>query len=395
MENKDYLKQLLDKYLDNTATASEMQALFAALQSDDSSRQDWEELLMPVFKTAKPIENYRPEEWEPVVQTVLNDKGYTAQPAKRIKLFTMPRVAAAAAVVLVGTTLIFFLNRKEAVTGKPAIARQDVAPAGDRAMLTLADGRTVLLDSAANGILAQQGNTTITKSADGSVSYEAGAGNAAGMAFNTLSTPRGGKYKITLPDGTLVWLNAATTLRYPVRFAANERKVEVNGEAFFDVAGNARAPFTVVSEGQEVRVLGTQFNLNAYADEADTRTTLLSGSVMIKQRKAAGTASAILKPGQQSQVSAAGLKMDEQADIEQVVAWKNGQLSMQNLDIKAVMRQISRWYDVDVIFEGPLPVNRFGGLLDQQLYLSNIMEVLREKGIQCRLEGKKLYVSAE
>lgn len=399
MENKAYLNELLQKYLDNQASETELQVLFSELEA---SRDDaeWEELLLPVFREKRPEKDYKPGEWEQIIEAILHPEPVVAAAPGKLVRFPLPRmVAAAAAVLAVATGVLLWQNHMTGEKNSQMVAKQDVGPIGNRAVLTLADGTTVLLDSAANGLLAQQGATQITKNADGVVSYNTASGHAAhANTYNSLSTPRGGQFKLTLPDGTRVWLNAATTLRYPVSFTGNERKVEMTGEAYFEVAANAKTPFAVVSANQEVKVLGTAFNINAYTDESSTKTTLIQGSVRVITVPATAGAKSTdvtLLPGQQSQLSNNGLDVDKDPDMEEVMAWKNGQLDLRNLDVKALMRQISRWYDVDVVFQGPVPSGEFGGILDHKLYLSNILEVLETRGIHCKLEGKKLYVSAK
>ncbi|RXK81192.1 FecR family protein [Filimonas effusa] len=397
MENKTYLNQLLQKYLDNEASEAELQVLFSELEANRNDAE-WEELLLPVFREKRPERDYKPGEWEEIIEAILHQQPAPAAPARVVR-FPLPRmVAAAAALLAIATGVLLWQNHMAGEKATQVTAKQDVGPIGNRAVLTLADGTTVLLDSAANGLLAQQGATQITKNADGAVTYNEAAGHTTrANTYNSLSTPRGGQFKLTLPDGTRVWLNAATTLRYPVAFSGNERRVEMTGEAYFEVASNAKAPFAVVSANQEVKVLGTAFNINAYTDEARTKTTLLQGSVRVAALPASpGSKSAVitLQPGQQALLNNNGLEVDNDPDMQEVLAWKNGQLDLRNLDVKALMRQLSRWYDVDVVFQGPVPTGAFGGILDHRLYLSNILEVLEARGIHCKLEGKKLYVSS-
>jgi ferric-dicitrate binding protein FerR (iron transport regulator) len=399
VENKEYINQLLYKYLDDQASEEEVRALFTELEGQ-RDQAGWEELLLPVFEAKKQVNDYNPAQWEEMISNILQHPPATvAVPAKTIRLFPFPRMVAAAVVLLViASGMLLWRSGKMTDDRLQVTGKADIAPVGNKAVLTLADGSTVLLDSSAKGLLAQQAGMQITKSADGELMYKSVIGHQSSVissAFNTLSTPRGGQYKLTLPDGTQVWLNAATTLRYPVHFAADERRVEMTGEAYFEVTANAKAPFKVISNGQEVKVLGTEFNVNAYTDENNIKTTLIQGSVSVTNPTSANPTSAILRPGQQAQVNGNRVIVADNVNLEQVVAWKNGQLAMENLDLKAVMRQISRWYDVEVVYDGALPGGRFGGILDQKLYLSNIMEVLEERGVRCRLEGQKLYISAK
>lgn len=388
MEQKQHIQQLLHKYLQDTASEEEIQALLTALEQSPDNKA-WENLLLPVFEKQQAIPGYQAADWEPVIQHILSPKE-KALPAKVRRIPVFARMAAAAAVIAAAGIggYLFYTGKTQHNT---LTHTQDRAPVSNRAMLTLADGRSIPLDSAATGLLATQGNASIAKGAGDALTYTTGKVPANGpIQYNTLSTPRGGQFQLVLPDGSKVWLNAASSIRYPVNFAANERKVQLKGEAYFEVAANTTAPFKVQSAQQQVDVLGTSFNINAYEEEGFTRTTLLTGRV-----KVASGSDYVLAPGQQLQVQTSGASLNEHANVEQAIAWKNGQLDMNNLDIKALMRHIARWYDVDVVYEGSLPEKHFGGLLDHKVYLSNIIEVLESQGIRCRLEGKQLHVSAK
>lgn len=339
-------------------------------------------MLLPAFENQHSPANYQPSEWEPVIQNILHSQPVPAQ-IRRIPVFA--RMAAAAAVVIsVAAGAWLFYHRQ---TDSTLAQQPDKAPVSNKAMLTLADGRIIPLDSATAGLLAMQGNVSIKKGAGNALTYSSGAAAShALMQFNTLSTPRGGQFQLALPDGSKVWLNAASSIRYPVSFAAGERRVELQGEAYFEVVPNAKAPFRVQSRSQQIEVLGTSFNVNDYNDEAASKTTLLEGKVRITDN--------ILTPGQQLVVQNNTATLVTNADTEQAVAWKNGSLDIRGFDVKTLLRQISRWYDVDVVYEGTVPHRTFGAILDHKVYLSNIIEVLQSQGIYCRLEGSKLYVSS-
>lgn len=291
--------------------------------------------------------------------------------------------AAAAVLVLLAGAAAYLLRPAPAV---PEAAQQAavVLPGGNKAVLTLADGSAVTLDSAGNQVIMQAG--TAIRQQGGLLEYKDGENAAVG--FNTLRTPRGGQFKITLGDGTRVWLNAASSLRYPTAFTENHRTVEVSGEAYFEVAENAAKPFRVkINEEHTITVLGTRFNVNAYTDEASINTTLLEGSVQVT----AGSQSRVLQPGQQAQVTAAGITV-AQADTEQAVAWKNEIFNFRNADVKTVMRQLSRWYDVEVEYKGAVPGSRFQGEIQRNLPLNDVLEGLQTTGIRFTLEGRKIVI---
>lgn len=389
--------------MQDTASEEETRILMNTLiQSPDN--KDWESLLLPVFETQTDRPGYNPVEWEPAIQHILSSK---AAPAKIRRIPVFARVAAAAAVLFAISTGIYLLYTGKA--GNSNLAHtQDIAPVSNKAMLTLADGRTIPLDSAAAGMLATQGAASIQKGAGNALTYISGKPVNGPLQYNTLSTPRGGQFQLVLPDGTRVWLNAASSIRYPVSFSDSERSVQLSGEAYFEVAANKQAPFKVHSAQQDIQVLGTSFNVNAYEEEAFTKTTLVEGKVKIVGNKQLSIGSKntaansplltnnyILTPGQQLNVQDNNISLNQQADVQQALAWKNGQLDMNNLDVKALMRQIARWYDVDITYDSPLPQKRYGGILDHKVYLSNIIDVLESQGIRCRLEGKQLHVSAK
>ena len=216
------------------------------------------------------------------------------------------------------------------------------------------------------------------------------------MSYNVLSTPRGGQYRLVLPDGSQVWLNAASSIRYPTAFTGTERKVEVSGEVYFEVTKNAAMPFRVVvnrrkgePDPMEIEVLGTQFNVNAYTDEDVIRTTLLEGAVKVKK----GVKGGILQPGQQAQCKEDGeMRWVPDADVEKVVAWKNGVFEFRDENLQAVMRQISRWYDVEVVYEGAIPTDGFTGRFSRNTSLSGVLSILRLSDIRLTVENKKIIV---
>jgi hypothetical protein len=270
-----------------------------------------------------------------------------------------------------------------------AISNDVKAPQSNKAMVTLANGQQVYLDSIKNGALATQGNVTLVKLSSGEIQYQSVSGELSGeMQYNTLFNPRGSKViNMVLTDGTEVWLNAGSSITYPVAFIEKERKVSVSGEVYFEVAHHAAKPFVVAKDAMEVRVLGTHFNINAYEDEDDIKVTLLEGSVKIKN----GVTTGLLQPGQQARVTN-DIKLFSNVDMDGVMAWKNGYFQFDNASLQDVLKQLARWYDVDVVNEGQTKPRAFVGEMERTLNLSQVLKVLEKNGLHFRLEGKKIIV---
>ncbi|HTI12402.1 MAG TPA: FecR domain-containing protein [Puia sp.] len=310
--------------------------------------------------------------------------------------------AVAALVLLIaGKTILYFLpanpkTNKPLASGTKVPAAHDLPPGRNTAVLTLADGHTITLDSAANGGLAQQGNTKVIK-LNGQIAYtNTGRSGPAGGAsagdvilFNTISTARGNQYQLILSDGSKVWLNAASSLRFPTSFKGKERKVEVTGEAYFEIAKNPAMPFKVAVNGGEIDVLGTHFNVNAYNDESSVKTTLLEGAVKIKK----DNATQMLSPGQQARFTSKGeMSLFKNVDVAQETAWKDGFFWFNNTDIYTLMRQVSRWYNVEVEFKGGITDDGFTGKVSRNVPLSKLLNVLEQYEIHFKVEEKKITV---
>ena len=262
----------------------------------------------------------------------------------------------------------------------------------------LADGSTITLDDTQNGVLAQQGGTKVLKLSNGLLAYNSKTENKKQetVLYNTVSTPRGGQYTITLPDGSRAWINAASSLRFPTAFTGKDRKVEITGEAYFEVKKDASKPFIIrVNNKADVKVLGTHFNINAYANEASIKTTLLEGSVSISSTVATSSStnsSTIITPGHQAQLDAHGIRVIA-ADVELAVAWKNGFTSFKSADIKTIMRQVERWYDVDVVYEKDISLRTFTGEISRSSNLSEVLRLLEASSIHFTVEGNKIIVT--
>jgi transmembrane sensor len=300
---------------------------------------------------------------------------------------------AAAVLMLLATGGYFFWKKEEpsaiTKTNSNPTLENDVAPGTNKAILTLADGRKIPLDSSSNGAISKQGNVTIIQ-LDGKLSYEASkeGPRKTEVTYNTITTPKGGQYQLVLADGSKVWLNAASSLRFPTHFAGNERKVQLSGEGYFEIAHREAMPFIIEKGDARVQVLGTHFNVDAYDDEEEIKVTLLEGSVSVSQ----GNIEKRLVPGQQAQIKK-GIQIVDQVNIDKVMAWKNGWFEFDDTELSAIMRQVSRWYDVEIIFEEKSSDEKYGGRISKNLPMSAILRMLESSGVKgFRLEGKKLFV---
>lgn len=320
----------------------------------------------------------------------------SARPVHRMQFLRKWGWAAAAVIVAVGIGAYLYTNDQTKPV-EPAVVAQHshIAPGRSGAVLTLADGSQVVLDSLGNGMVAtQNGARVILKG--GELSY-APAGTATGeITFNTMTTPKGRQFQLTLPDGTRVWLNAASSLRYPTAFTGNERLVAVTGEAYFEVARNNKQPFKVnVNEKATVEVLGTHFNVNAYDNEAAIQTTLLNGSVRVANSNATQNA-VTLKPGQQARLSnqakANSIKVVDDIDINKVMSWKNGLFNFEGANLGEVMRQIERWYDIEVVYEKGIPNVEFEGKMTKDVPLKDLLTMLDRSDVHFRIENRTLIV---
>ncbi|NML22885.1 DUF4974 domain-containing protein [Pseudoflavitalea sp. G-6-1-2] len=303
---------------------------------------------------------------------------------------TVKRIAysavAAAVLFAVGIGIWRWLRTSHPADNQIVNNEPVIPPGREGALLTLSDGRTVVLDSLGNGWANQQEGSTVTLK-DRQLVYQQSDNGDGQVHYNTMQTPRGRRFHVKLPDGTLVWLNAASMIRYPTSFTGKTREVELNGEAYFDVAKNTAAPFVVKKKETTVTVLGTAFNVNAYEDEPDMKVTLVKGSVKVADATDAST----LQPGQQAVIDKS-IRIIPHADIEAVTAWKDGLFIMRSVTLSALMRQISRWYDVEVVVEGNLPQKQFGGILGMDLPLSDMIRTLQSYGLSVKLENRKLTI---
>lgn len=312
-------------------------------------------------------------------------------------------VAAASVLIMVSLIGYKMFNGKQRVTeaeNPKMVQIKDIGPGQYKARLTLDDGTVIVLDSASNGKMVQQGGTNVFNK-DGQLIYQPKE-KTNEVLYNTLSTAKGETYPVKLSDGTMVWLNAESSIRYPVSFNGDIRKVQVTGEAYFEVKPSlalladghtGKRPFVVDAPGMEVVVLGTHFNINSYSDESAVKTTLLEGKVKVLSKS--GSAVAILEPGQQAKLERSSQELEkiDDVDVDAEVAWHYGYFQFQREDLKAVLRQLARWYDVDVVYQGNLPDEKFGGKISRSNSLLQVLGTLHSNGVHFRLEGKKIFVS--
>lgn len=317
-------------------------------------------------------------------------------PEHRRGIFWIKWVAAAAVILtVISTGAYFWVNKTgvpESIGEEAIVMKTDIAPGGNKAMLTLANGTQILLDSVNNGVLATQGNTAIIKSQSGQLIFDiskqtAGADDVASTATNTLSTPKGGQYIIVLPDGTKVWLNAQSSLHFPTAFNGKERVVQLSGEAYFEVAKDKHKPFHVQSNGADIEVLGTHFNVMAYTNEPIMETTLLEGAIKVSKDNRSET----IRPGKQVQLSDQGMQI-RSIDTLDAVAWKNGIFQFNDTHLKSIMRQVERWYDVKIDYTS-LPDKRYNGMVFRNSNLSEVLKMLEVAGdIRFEVAGKTISV---
>lgn len=403
MEGKQYYIRLLEKYAEGTATLAEERDLFEELSRGVDSEQ-WQEIISQVLERGVEDPAYDTGRWESAIERILRSQPQSA-PVHRIHFLRTAWFRYAAAIIIlfgIGTYL-YINNRKEkpSVTQtNPNPVQNDVAPGGNRATLTLADGSKIILDSAANGKIAEQGAMTVEKK-EGKIIYSElpTANSELPTAYNTMTTPRGGQYQLVLPDGSRVWLNAESSIIYPTAFTTSERRVTITGEAYFEVAHNARQPFRVEAGAQLVEVLGTKFNVNTYTEELNYNTTLLEGKVKLSARDAQNTVltSLILQPGQQGQLDqqTKNLSLTAHPDLEQVMAWRNGLFNFNNRSFAEVMSLLARWYDVEIVYDGKVPKTSIRGEMGRDLNLSQVLNALKVMGVNYAIEGKKLIVRSK
>ena len=374
---KDFLK-LVKSYLDGSASPEEIEALenyYAQFSTDSDITDNLTENEIDALKT-----NLR--------QKI--DHKISRAERQVIPFYRKSAYRVAASILVLLTVGLFVARQMKKEPGTGAIAqKRDLVPGGNKAMLTLANGSKVDLTNTQNGAIAKQPGSSVTKQ-NGLLSYKAAAGSdsAVTVSYNTLTTPKGGQYQLTLVDGTKVWLNAASSLKFPTVFTGSERVVELSGEAYFEVVHNAKQPFKVKTARQVIQDVGTEFNVNAYNDEQVAATTLVQGKVKIY----AGGSQTMINPGQQYSNSATGAEVKSDVDIDEVTAWKNGMFQFDNADIKTIMRQVGRWYNVDVEYQGQITPATYHGRIARSSNASAVLKILELSGINFTIERGKIIV---
>ncbi len=423
-------KELINRYRAGTLTQSEWEEFSAILSS--GIYKDWitadmqrtfekmkthplwnEELKQQVWNSIKPSPERSGEA----------DYSNSSRPARTLP-FLRTWVRYAAVLLLAFGFVVYYLlipaEKGEQVPVSAETATQtDIVPGGDRATLQLSDGTVITLHTTTEGTIAREGNSSIVKLADGQIAYNMKGPSGGEEMVNTMTTPRGGQYRLILQDGTKVWLNAASSITYPAIFVGRQRRVSITGEAYFEVARDKDKPFIVdIDSSSSVEVVGTSFNINNYNDESVVKTTLLEGRVKLN---VTGLETVVLNPGQQAQVTVAqtslqqlnsgGIRQERlsvagretrqarkldvisNADLDKVMAWKNGFFDFEGADLKMLMRQLSRWYDIEVVYEGDIPEGKFRGKMDRGLTLSQTLKILSESEVGYRLEGRRLIIT--
>lgn len=391
-------QNLIEKCISDQCSAEEMQLLHELLKNPEYISK-LEVIMDQQLADSKPVH----DEYSQVVDRLKKsfEEHFSANrrtPVIRISS-TILRWSVAAAILILAGTLIFLQisgksskqNGSAPIAAIPAV-KNDVGPGKEGAILTLNDGRTVVLDSLGNGIITDQNGAKVVLN-NGELAYNAKESINGEVAYNTIATPKGRQFRLLLGDGTKVWLNAASSLRYPTVFTGNERVVEITGEAYFEVAKNAKMPFHVkINNETEIVVLGTHFNVNSYQNEASINTTLLEGSVRVIN----GKESALLTNGQQAQSSLLlknKIKVVSNVNVERIMAWKNGVFDFQDATLGEVMRQLERWYNIEVVYEKGIPDLEFMGKMGRDLTLSEVLRGLEMSEVHFKIEGgRKLIV---
>lgn len=386
--NQQRFQYLLDQYVLGEITPDDRREL-AALMAMPEYQPLLNDLLLQSFRN-QPLQ---PLAADNAVEKLLHTRlGLQPAPLRRSFLFRPHWWQAAAVLLLLAAALWIWLPREKNTTPAPGNIAV-IAPGSDKAVLTLANGQRIVLDSAANGTLAHEKGVTVLKLDSGALAYHDNNKSASqALTWNSLSTPKGGQYRLILPDGTRVWLNAATTISFPVAFTANNRQVKLTGEAYFEVTQNAQKPFIVTTGETDIRVLGTAFNVMAYREEGNTATTLVSGSVAVSDKL--NQDRMLLQPAQQAVLDNGGNRFRLlKPDMEQVTAWKDGFFIFDKTDLKAMMRQIERWYNVTVEYSGQLNNISFTGRVARTEYAAQLLELLEMEGrVHFLLTGNHIIV---
>lgn len=388
---QEQITALILKYLSGDLTVEEQQQLDAWLNADAKNRA-----LMDEFRDEAAVKQELLDIYHTKARVWQQLQGHTATNLRPVRNYRRWALYAASICLLIAGASLYFANRWRTHTSTPlAVTRNDQAdipsPASNRAYVTLSNGKRVYIDSLQNGADIIPGSNLAQKLSPDKIEY-AGRSRSVAPELNTITVPRGSKpLLIALPDGSQVWVNVASTISFQVPFPEKERLVSVSGEAYFDVVGAASQPFIVKSSGQEIKVLGTAFNIKSYEDESTIKTTLVKGKIQISQNKT-GTMKT-LTAGQQAISPPDGqLIINQDVDLEEALAWKTNVFQFRNEDLKSIMQQLGRWYDVDIVYQGSVPDRFFTVKISRDKSLAAVLKIIELYGISFRLEGKKLTV---
>lgn len=385
-------ESLLNRYLDKSCSINELKELFSYVDIPEY-KERLEVIMEAHYNTLVPETDGKAVDWDEMFNSIVEEK-------VRTKVASLwPAILSAAAIIIMLSVGILIWNNNQVQNElkiRTAVINKDIAPGGNKAILKLADGTEIVLDGHDTGILANENGTKISKTADGMLLYDAsksvGEESVANMGshMNTLSTPRGGQYMLILPDRTKVWLNAESSISYPSVFSGPERNITLTGEAYFEVAKDKVHPFKVKASEVEVKVLGTHFNIMSYAEERQTQVSLAEGSVLIDL----GEASKNLIPGQQASIKKGSRHISLRSlEIEEVIDWKNGLFQFDNTPLDQVMRQIKRWYNVEIIYEGTRPDIYITGIISRSNNVSKILALIEETGgVDFEIGNKQIIV---
>ncbi|TXH21337.1 MAG: DUF4974 domain-containing protein [Chitinophagaceae bacterium] len=394
------LEILFKKYITDQINSSELIELQQLVQ-DKSYENTIDEILDKLYtdSSLRTENDFDQKEIFKEISTRIQSNNFIISSKSKIKkLYQWASAVAAVLVLLMGVYYLFYNSQPRKIVEKQTdFAQKDIkAPETNRATVTMADGTVVYLDSIADGQLATQGNVRLVKLADGKISYEIvdQSLTVASIPQNTVSNPKGSKaINITLSDGSKVWLNAGSSITYPVIFTEAERTVTLKGEGYFEVAHivdtkGVLQKFVVAANQTQTEVLGTHFNINAYDDEAAVRVTLLEGKVNVLS----GVNKMRLAPGQQAKVQGESISLNRNVNIDEVMAWKSGSFYFEKADLGEVVRQLARWYDLDVVFKGNIPKRNFEGEMQKDLSLKQALKILENNQINFKLEGRTIYI---
>lgn len=385
------LAYLLDCYADNTITSEEEKEFLEYLQANPGNElaEDVGEAFLLANQHIKT--NLKP--YQDIAANIVVADRVPRMKALQSRLFRLfPVRAAAAAILLVLAAGIYLWQRPHETPARQPQPITDIAPARYGAILTRSNGQQMLLDSIHAGRISEEEGTDLVFDKD-NLSYQ-GGGVGERLVYNTITTPRGRTFHLTLQDGTGIWLNAGSSITYPVAFTGKERNVRISGEVYFEVAKLAGQPFIADINGKaRVQVLGTHFNINAYGDEPFIETTLLEGAVKVSRNIQQTVDNTILKPGQQARITENRMMTVDEVQLNEVMAWRNGLFHFSNATVPQIMRQLARWYDVEVRFEGTPPVRTFSGEIGRDLSLQQVLAILKSMRINYTVNNKQLIIT--